>query len=178
MQGASYEPSRRRARTGHNGGRRERVVGVAAVMVGRSDLLRASRRVVFGAECARGGLSTRLGFGAHLWPALYSGGRLPQEATIGGFCEPWARLLLLCAAGDEPMGIHKRGPHGGLRSCGCRESGPGLGGVVRSLFGGFGLLLLEGVVRAATPAMVFGQGGCSFGHVLTRYSKTSEGSMT
>src|SRR5215210_8646628 len=57
------------------------------------------------------------------------------------------------------MGIHKRGPHGGLRSCGCREGGPGLGGVVRSLFSGFGLLLLEGVVRAANPARVFGQGG-------------------
>src|SRR5215204_176025 len=134
MQGASYEPSRRRARTGHNGGRRERVVGVAAVMVGRSDLLRASGCVVFGAECARRGLSTRLVFGARLWGGLYSGGRVPQEATIGGFCEPWARLLLLCAAGDGPMGIHKRGPHGGLLACGCSEGGPVLGGVVRSLF--------------------------------------------
>jgi hypothetical protein len=47
------------------------------------------------------------------------------------------------------MGIHKRGPHGGLRSSGCSEGGPGLGGVVRSLFGGFGLLLLEGLVRVA-----------------------------
>jgi hypothetical protein len=122
---------------------------VAAVMVGRSDLLRASGRVVFGAECARGGLSTRLVFGARLWGGLYSGGRVPQEATIGGFCEPWACLLLLCAAGDEPMGIHKRGPHGCLRSSGCSEGGPGLGGVVRSLFGGFGLLLLEGLVRVA-----------------------------
>jgi hypothetical protein len=45
------------------------------------------------------------------------------------------------------MGIHKRGPHGGLRSSGCRAGSAGLGGVVRSLFGGFGLLLLEGVVR-------------------------------
>jgi hypothetical protein len=142
-------PSRRRAPTGRNGGRRERVVGVAAVMVGRSDLLRASRRMVFGADCARGGLSTRLVFGARLWPPLYSGGRVPQEATIGGFYEPWARLLLLCAAGDEPVGIHKRGPHGGLRSSGCNEGGPGLGGVVRSLFGGFRLLLLEGIVREA-----------------------------
>ena len=122
---------------------------MAAVMVGRSDLLRASGRVVFGADCARRGLSTSLVFGARLCPGLYSGGRVPQEATIGGFCEPWARLLLLCAAGDEPMGIHKRGPHGGLRSCGCSEGGPGLGGVVRSLFGGFGLLLLEGIVRVA-----------------------------
>src|SRR5215208_1083946 len=147
MQGASYEPSRRREATGRSGGRHERVVGVAAVMVGRSDLLRASRRVVFGAECARRGLSTRLGFVARLWPGLYSSGRVPQEATIGGFCEPWARLLLVGAAGDEPMGIHKRGPHGGLRSCGCSEGGPGLGGVVRSLFRGVGLLLLEGIVR-------------------------------
>src|SRR5215210_2735422 len=120
MQGTSYEPSRRREATGHNGGRRERIVGVAAVMVGRSDLLRASRRVVFGAECARRGLSTRLGFGARLWTGLYSGGRVPREATMGGFYEPWARLLLVGAAGDEPMGIHKRGPHGGLRSSGCR----------------------------------------------------------
>jgi hypothetical protein len=32
---------------GHNGGRRERIVGVAAVMVGRSDLLRASGRRFF-----------------------------------------------------------------------------------------------------------------------------------
>jgi hypothetical protein len=118
-------------------------------MVGRSDLLRASGCVVFGAECARGGLSTRLVFGARLWGGLYSGGRVPQEATIGGFCEPWARLLLVGAAGDEPMGIYKRGPHGGLRSSGCNEGGPGLGGVVRSLFGGFGLLLLEGIVRVA-----------------------------
>src|SRR5918994_794613 len=149
MQGASYERSRRREATGRNGRRRERVVGVAAVMVGRSDLLRASRRVVFGADCARRGVSTRLGFGARLWPPLYSGGRVPQEGTIGGLCEPWARLLLLCAAGDEPMGIHKRCPYGGLRSCGCREGGPGLGGVVRSLFRGFGLLLLEGIVRVA-----------------------------
>jgi hypothetical protein len=47
------------------------------------------------------------------------------------------------------MGIHKRGPHGGLRSSGCNEGGPGLGGVVRSLFSGFGLLLLEGIVRVA-----------------------------
>jgi hypothetical protein len=149
MQVASYEPSRWREATGRSGGRRERVVGVAAVMVGRSDLLRASERVVFGADRARRGLSTRLGFGACLWLGLYSGGRVPQEATVGGFCEPWARLLLVGAAGDEPMGIHKRGPHGGLRSCGCREGGPGLGGVVRSLFRGFGLLLLEGIVRAA-----------------------------
>ena len=101
------------------------------------------------AECARGELSTCLGFGARLWPGVYSNGRVPQEATIGGFCEPWARLLLLCAAGDEPMGIHKRGPHGGLRSSGCSEGGQGLGGVDRSLFGGLGLLLLEGPVRAA-----------------------------
>src|SRR5215212_1560661 len=71
------------------------------------------------------------------------------QALIGGFYEPWAHLLLLCAAGDEPMCIYKRGPHGGLRSCGCREGGAGLGGVVRSLFRGFGLLLLEGIVRAA-----------------------------
>jgi hypothetical protein len=118
-------------------------------MVGRSDLLRASGCVVFGANCARRGLSTRLGFGARLWGGLYSGGRVPQEATIGGFCELWARLLLISAAGYEPMGIYKRGPHGGLRSCGCNEGGPGLGGVVRSLFGGFGLLLLEGIVRVA-----------------------------
>ena len=142
-------PSRRRAPTGRSGGRHERVVGMAAVMVGRSHLLRASGRVVFGAECARRGLSTRLGFGTCLLPPLYSGGRVPQEATIGGFCEPWARLLLLCAAGDEPMGIYKRGPHGGLRSSGCNEGGPGRGGVVRSLFGGFRLLLLEGIVREA-----------------------------
>src|SRR5215204_5213909 len=159
-------PSRRRAPTGRSGGRHECVVGVAAVMVGRSDLLRASGRMVFGADCARGGLSTRLVFGARLWGGLYSGGRVPQEATIGGFYEPWARLLLLCAAGDEPMGIHKRGPHGGLRSSGCNDGGPGLGGVVRSLFSGFGLLLLEGIVREAIPAMVFGQGGYSFGHSL------------
>jgi hypothetical protein len=104
---------------------------------------------VFGAECARRGLSTRLGFGACLLPGLYSGGRLTQEATIGGFCEPWASLLLVGAAGDEPMGIHKRGSHGGLRSSGCSEGGAGLGGVVRSLFSGFGLLLLEGIVRVA-----------------------------
>jgi hypothetical protein len=142
-------PSRRRAPTGRNGVRRERVVGVAAVMVGRSHLLRASGRVVFGAECARWGLSTRLVFGARLWGGLYSCGRVPQEATLGGFYEPWARLLLFGAAGDEPMGIHKRGPHGGLRSSGCNEGGPGLGGVVRSLFGGFRLLLLEGIVREA-----------------------------
>ena len=101
------------------------------------------------ADCARRGLSTGLVFGARLWPPLYRGGRVPQEATIGGFYEPWARLLLVGAAGVEPMGIHKRGPHGGLCSSGCREGGPGLGGVVRSLFSGFGLLLLEGVVRAA-----------------------------
>jgi hypothetical protein len=42
-----------------------------------------------------------------------------------------------------------------------------VGGVVRRLFRGFGLLLLEGVVKAATPAVVFNQGGCSFGHNLT-----------
>jgi hypothetical protein len=96
---------------------------------------------------------------------------------VGGFCEPWARLLLVGAAGDEPMGIHKRGPHVGLRACGCREGGPGLGGVVYSLFRGFGLLLLEGVVRAANPALVCGQGGCSFGHNLTGGSKASEGSL-
>jgi hypothetical protein len=36
---------------------------------------------------------------------------------------------------------------------------------------------LEGVVRAANPAMVFDQEGCSLGHGLTRYSKTSEGSL-
>jgi hypothetical protein len=118
-------------------------------MVGRSDLLRDSGRVVFGADCARRGLYTRLVFGARLWPGLYIGGRVSQAATLGGFCETWARLLLLCAAGDEPMGIHKRGPHGGLRSCGCGEGSPGLGGVVRSLFGGFRLLLLEGIVREA-----------------------------
>ncbi len=122
---------------------------MAAVVVGRSDLLRASGRMVFGADCARGGLSTRLVFGVRLWGGLYSGGRVPKEATIGGFYEPWARLLLLCAAGDEPMGIDKRGPHGGLRSSGCSEGGQGLGGVVRSLFGGCGLLLLEGIVREA-----------------------------
>ena len=151
---------------------------MAAVMVGRSHLLRSSGCVVFGADCARRGLSTSLVFGARLCPGLYSGGRSPQEATIGGFCEPWARLLLFGAAGDEPMGIHKRSPHSGLRSCGCGEGGPGLGGVVRSLFRGFGLLLLEGVVRAANSATVFGQGGCSFGHILTGCSKASEGSMT
>jgi hypothetical protein len=39
-------------------------------------------------------------------------------------------------------------------------------------------LLLEGVVRAANSATVFGQGGCSFGHILIGCSKTSEGSMT
>jgi hypothetical protein len=100
-------------------------------------------------------------FGARLWPGLYSGGCVPQEATIGGFCEPWARLLLIGAAGDKPMAIHKRGPHGGLRSSGCSEGGPGLGGVVRSLFSDFGFLLLEGVVKSATPAMMFNQGGCS-----------------
>jgi hypothetical protein len=150
---------------------------MAAVMVGRSDLLRASGRVVFGADCARRGLSTSLVFGARLWPGLYSGGRVPQEATIGGFCEPWARLLLLGAAGDEPMGIHKRGPHGCLRSCGCGEGGAGLGGVVRSLFSDFGFLLLEGVVRSANPAMVFNQGGCSFGHSLIRFSQASEESL-
>src|SRR5687768_7355775 len=94
-------PSRWRKATGRNGGQRERIVGVAAVMVGRSDLVRASRRVVFGAECARRGLSTGLVFGARLWPLLYSGGRVPKEATIGDFYEPWARLLLLGAAGDE-----------------------------------------------------------------------------
>jgi hypothetical protein len=146
-------------------------------MVGRSDLLRASGRVVFGPDCARGGLSSRLVFGARLWPSLYSGGRVSQEATIGGFCEPWARLLRVGAAGDKPMGIHKRGPHGGLRSCGCGEGGPGLGGVVRSLFSGFGLLLLEGVVKSATPTMMFNQGGCSFGHSLIRISQDSEGSL-
>jgi hypothetical protein len=52
-----------------------------------------------------------------------------------------------------------------------------LGGVVRSLFSGFGLLLLEGVVRDANPAIVYGQGECPFGHGLTRYSKTSEESL-
>jgi len=72
------------------------------------------------------------------------------------------------AASDEPMGVHKRGPHGGLRTSGFREGGAGLGGVVRSLFRGFGLLLLEGVVRTATTAIVFDQGGCSFGHGLTK----------
>src|SRR5919112_5114123 len=81
-------PSMRRAPTGRSGGRHERVVGMAAVMVGRSHLLRASGCVVFGADCARRGLSARLVFGARLWPALYSGGRVPQEATIGGFYEP------------------------------------------------------------------------------------------
>ena len=121
--------------------------------------MRSSGRVVFGADCARRWLSTRLGFGACLWPGLYSVGRAPQKATKGSFCEPWTRLLLVRAAGDEPMGIHKCGPHGGLRSCGCREGGPGLGGVVRSLFSGFGLLLSEVVVRAANPARVFGHGG-------------------
>src|SRR5215218_57520 len=161
--------------SGRSGG--ERVVGMAAVMVGRRDLLRAGGRMVFGAGCARRGLSTRLVFGARLWPGLYSGGRVPQEVTLGGFCEPWARLLLVGAAGDKPMGIHKRGPHGGLCSCGCREGGPGLGGVVRSLFRGFGLLLLEGVVRAANPATVFGQGGCSFGCSLTGDSKANEGGL-
>ena len=75
------------------------------------------------------------------------------------------------------MGIHKRGPHGGLRSSGCGEGGPGLGGVVRSLFRVFGFLLLEGVVRAANPATVFNQGGCSFGHSLIRFSQDSEGSL-
>src|SRR5918998_2924332 len=70
-------PSRRRAPTGRNGVRRERVVGVAAVMVGRSDLLRAGGRVVFGADCARGGLSPGLVFWARLWGCLYSGGRVP-----------------------------------------------------------------------------------------------------
>jgi hypothetical protein len=133
--------------------------------------------VVFGADCARRGFSTRLVFCARLWPGLYSGGRLPQEATIGGFYEPWARLLLVGAAGDEPMGIHKRRPHGVLRSCGCREGGPGLGGVVRSLFSAFGLLLLEGVVKSATSAMMFNQGECSFGHSLIRFSQDSEGSL-
>src|SRR5215210_2122976 len=160
-------PSTWRGATGRNGGRRhERVVGVASVMVGRSVLLRASGRVVFGADCARQGPSTRLGFGACLWTGLYSGGCGPQEATVGGFCEPWARLLLV-AAGDEPMDVHKRRHHVGLLACGCREGGPGLCGVVRSLFRGFGLLLFEGVVRAATPALVFGQGGSSCGHNLT-----------
>jgi hypothetical protein len=51
------------------------------------------------------------------------------------------------------------------------------GGVVRSLFSGFGFLLLEGVVRVSTPAMVVNQGGCSFGHSLIRFSQTSEGSL-
>ena len=55
MHGASYEPSRRREATGRNGGRRERVVGVAAVVVGRSDLLRASRRVVLALSVPDGG---------------------------------------------------------------------------------------------------------------------------
>ena len=97
---------------------------------------------------------------------------------MGGFYEPWPRLLLVSAASGEPMGVHKRGPDGGLRTSGFREGGAGLGGVVRSLFRGFGLLLLEVVVRTVTPALVFGQGGCSFGHELTRYSKASERSMT
>jgi hypothetical protein len=38
-------------------------------------------------------------------------------------------------------------------------------------------LLLEGVVRAVTPAMVFGQGGCSFGHSIIRCRQASEGSV-
>jgi hypothetical protein len=68
---------------------------------------------------------------------------------VGGFYEPsWARLLLLGAGGDGLMGIHKRGPHGGLLACGRSESGKGVRGVVRSLFSGFGLLLLEGIMRA------------------------------
>src|SRR5919112_1914762 len=141
--------TRWRGRTGRNGGRRERVVGVASVMVGRSVLLRASGHVVFGADCARRGHSTRLGFGVRLWLGLYNDGCVPQGTTMGGFCEPWARLLLVSSASDDPMDIHKRGPHVGLLACGCSEGGPVLGGVVRSLFRGFGLLLLEGVVRAA-----------------------------
>jgi hypothetical protein len=38
-------------------------------------------------------------------------------------------------------------------------------------------LLLEGVVKSATPAMMFNQGGCSFGHSLIRFSQDSEGSL-
>jgi hypothetical protein len=67
---------------------------------------------------------------------------------MGGFSErSWAPLLLLGAGSDGFMGIHKRGPHGGLLACGRSKSGPGVRGVVRSLYSGFGLLLLEGVVR-------------------------------
>jgi hypothetical protein len=75
------------------------------------------------------------------------------------------------------MDIHKRRPDGGLRSCGCGEGSPGLGGVVCSLFRGFDLLLLEGVVRAANPGTVFGWGGCSFGRSLTGDSKANEGGL-
>lgn len=67
---------------------------------------------------------------------------------MGGFYEPFrARLLLLGAGGDRLRGIHKRGPHGSLLTCGRSESGSGVRGVVRSFFSGFGLLLLDAVVR-------------------------------
>jgi hypothetical protein len=66
---------------------------------------------------------------------------------MGGFCETRAGLLPLGAYRDGLVGVHKRGPHGGLRSCGRSEGGPGLGSIVRGLFVGFGLLLLEGALR-------------------------------
>ena len=32
-------------------------------------------------------------------------------------------------------------------------------------------------MKSATPAMMFNQGGCSFGHSLIRFSQDSEGSL-
>jgi hypothetical protein len=146
----AYGTMTRTTLCGCEGTRRERDGGVATLMVDGSVLLPASERVVFGADCARREPAARLGFGARLWPGLSSRCRAPQKATMGGFYEPsWARLLLFGAGCDGPMGIHQRGPHGGLLSCGGGEGGPGLRGFVRSLFSGFGLLLLEGIVRAA-----------------------------
>jgi hypothetical protein len=146
----AYGTMARRKLCGCEGMRRERNGGVAAVMVGGSVLLRASERVVFGADCARRESSARLGFGARLRHGLSSRCSESQEATMGGFNEPsWARFLLFGAGCGGLMCIHERGPHGGLLSCGCSEGGAGLCGVVRSLFSGFGLLLLDGIVRAS-----------------------------
>ena len=146
----AYGTMARRTLCGCEGMRLERDGGVAAVMVDGSIPLRASERVVFGADCARREPSARLGFGARLWPSLSSSCRAPKESTMGGFYEPsWARFLLFGAGGDGPMGIHERGPHGGLLACRCSKGGAGLRDVVRSLFSRFSLLLLEGVVREA-----------------------------
>src|SRR5215204_5907518 len=94
---------------GCEGMRRERDGGVAAVMVGGSVLLPASERVVFGTYCARREPSARLGFGARLWPGLYSSCRESQNAAMGGFYEPsWARFLLFGAGCDGLMGVHER----------------------------------------------------------------------